>query len=95
VRNAIDCYIVRPDLLVLVPDTDEMAQHIRERVGPPPEGTHWIVLPPGSTVSDVREATAAPKHRADQCDVTRNGDQFLCRYHGRYWTSGICPGLTS
>jgi hypothetical protein len=28
-----------------------------------------------------------------RCDITRNGDQFLCLKHKRYWVTGICPGI--
>ena len=33
------------------------------------------------------------KHPTDRCDIVRNGDQYVCRYHARYWTTGICPGV--
>jgi len=33
------------------------------------------------------------KDQSDLCDIVRNGDQFVCRYHRRYWATGICPGL--
>lgn len=26
------------------------------------------------------------------CEIVRNGDQYLCLYHRRYWSTGICPG---
>lgn len=38
-------------------------------------------------------AADKPRHRSDDCDIVRNGDQFLCRFHYRYWQTGICPGL--
>jgi len=55
--NAITCYIVRDDLLILVPDTDEMHDRIMRYIGPPPDGVRWIILAPGSTVTDLRNAT--------------------------------------
>jgi hypothetical protein len=33
------------------------------------------------------------KHPSDRCDIVRNGDQYICRYHHRYWQTGVCPGL--
>jgi hypothetical protein len=33
------------------------------------------------------------KFPSDRCNVVRNGDRYICRYHNRYWESGICPGL--
>lgn len=33
------------------------------------------------------------KYPSDRCNVVRNGDRYICRYHNRYWETGICPGL--
>jgi hypothetical protein len=33
------------------------------------------------------------KYPSDRCNVVRNGDAYICRYHNRTWSTGICPGL--
>jgi hypothetical protein len=33
------------------------------------------------------------KYPSDRCNIVRNGDSYICRYHSRHWQSGICPGL--
>lgn len=40
----------------------------------------------------VIEAAAA-SDRASLCRVYVSGDSFVCEYHKRSWTTGICPGL--
>lgn len=44
-------------------------------------------------VIEAARAALRTIHESDRCDIVRNGDQFLCRYHHRYWQTGICPGL--
>jgi hypothetical protein len=61
--------------MVLVPDTDEMMDAIRRYVGPPPEGVKWIILAPGSTVTDIREAAEREdKERQDAARMARLRD---------------------
>ena len=65
-RSTVTCYIVRDDLLILVPDSDESLHSLRMDMdrAPAPAGTHWIALPPGSDVTDLRQAMS--DHEAEQ-----------------------------
>lgn len=46
-------YIVRDDLLVIVPPNDEQVSGIR-RILPDWPGVHFLVMAPGTTVTDLR-----------------------------------------
>jgi hypothetical protein len=52
-------------------------------------------VPDGPHKGDINEYGWCEGHRypSDRCNVVRNGDQYICRYHHRYWSTGICPGL--
>ena len=83
-------YVVTDELLAFVPATYEMGEQIRQLLANvwSSDLPRFVVLPPGSTVEDARGPEADPR-----CDIVRNGDQFLCRRHARYWETGLCPGV--
>jgi hypothetical protein len=53
------CYVIRDDLLIFVARSDEQAEQLHRILNQQSkftEHTHYIVLPPGSDVADLRDA---------------------------------------
>lgn len=57
----------------------------------------WVVcrVPDGPHSETISPYGWCERHKypSDRCNIVRNGDRYLCRYHNRYWETGICPGL--